>query len=197
MRRLLLFVIGCAAVLLAPSTASAKEIAGVAVCAAGGCREVTDQRLWPTLVEGGPAARAPARPLPHFTVRISVLAEQEETVEWSYVAVPSRGLMQSEDGSWMTMTPSGRKALLGLTQGRTPLEPGAMPPGRDLPAARVDEVFSPGETAAARVDSPANPGGGDASPWPWLGGAALVLVVLALVRWRRRDAGTAPAAVPQ
>ena len=32
MRRLLLFAIGCAAVLLAPSTASAKEIAGVSVC---------------------------------------------------------------------------------------------------------------------------------------------------------------------
>ena len=189
MRRLLLFAIGCA-VLLAPSTASAKEIAGVSVCGSDGCQEVTDERLWPALVEGGPGANGPARPLEHFTVTIRVLAEDDEIVEWSYVAAPSRGLMQAEDGSWMTMTPAGRKALLGLTQGREPLEAGQMPPGKDLPTARVDEVFSPAETSAA-------PAGDGTSPWPWLaGGAALLAVVLGLILWRRRIGG-APAPLPQ
>lgn len=191
MRRLLLVLLACA-IALTPSTAWAKEIAGVSVCAADGCQEVTDQKAWPLLVEGGPGTNAPARPLEHFTVHVRVLAEEEETVEWSYVAVPSRGLMQAEDGSWMTMTPSTRKALLGLTQGRVPLDPGQMPPGKDLPAPRVDEVFSPAETAAAAS------GSGHASPWPWLGGAALVAVLLVVVvRYRRRSDGAAPAAVPQ
>lgn len=188
MRRPLLFAIACAAVLLAPSTASAKEIAGVSVCAADGCQEVTDQKAWPLLAEGGPGTGAPARPLEHFTVRISVLAEGDETVEWSYVAVPSRGLLQAEDGSWMTMVPATRKALLGLTQGRVALEPGQMPPGKDLPTPIVDEIFSPAETAAAPAD--------DGSPWPWLGGTAVVAMVLGVVLWRRRDGG-APAAVPR
>jgi hypothetical protein len=187
MRLLGLFAIGCA-VLLAPSAASAKEISGVSVCAADGCREVTDEQLWPALVEGGPGANAPKRPLEHFTVHLRVLAEDEETVEWSYIAVPARGLMQAEDGSWMTMTPANRKALLGLTQGRVPLAPGQMPPGRDLPTARVDEVFSPAEAPAPAAD--------DASPWPWLGGAVVLALVLILVWWRRR-AGGAPAPVPQ
>lgn len=183
MRRSLLFAIACAAVLLAPSTASAKEIAGVSVCGEDGCREVTDEQIWPALVEGGPGANAPARPLEHFTVTIRVLAEDDEVVEWSYVAVPSRGLMQADDGSWMTMTPTTRKALLRLTQGRVALEPGQMPPGKDLPAARVDEVFSPAETTAAPV-------GDDASPWPWLGSAALMVVVLSFIAWRRRSSST-------
>ena len=182
MRRSLLFAIACAAVLLAPSTASAKEIAGVSVCGDDGCREVTDEQMWPALVEGGPGANAPARPLEHFTVTIRVLAEHDEIVEWSYVAVPSRGLMQADDGSWMMMTPTTRKALLGLTRGRVAFEPGEMPPGKDLPAARVDEVFSPAETTATAGD--------DASPWPWLGGAALMAVVLSFIAWRRRSSST-------
>ena len=188
MRRLTLVLLGCA-IALTPSTAWAKEIAGVSVCAADGCQEVTDQQAWPLLADGGPGTNAPARPLEHFTVHVRVLAEEEETVEWSYLAVPSRGLMQAEDGSWMTMTPSTRKALLGLTQGRLPLDPGQMPPGKDLPAPRVDEVFSPAETAAAS-------GSGDASPWPWLGGGGLAVLVLALIAWRRRGGG-APAPLPQ
>lgn len=189
MRRLLLFAIGCAAVLLAPSTASAKEIAGVSVCGSDGCQEVTDERLWPALVEGGPGANGPARPLAHFTVTIRVLAEDDEIVEWSYVAVPSRGLMQGDDGSWMTMTPANRKALLGLTQGREALAADEMPPGKDLPAARVDEVFSPAEAPAPAADG--------TSPWPWVGGgAALVALVLGLFLWRRRIRG-APAPLPQ
>jgi hypothetical protein len=179
MRRSLLFAIACAAVLLAPSTASAKEIAGVSVCGGDGCREVTDEQMWPALVEGGPGANGPARPLEHFTVTVRVLAEDDETVEWSYVAVPSRGLMQGDDGSWMTMMPATRKALLGLTQGRVALAAGEMPPGKDLPTARVDEVFSPAEAPPPAAD--------DASPWPWLGGIALVALVLGLLAWRRRD----------
>jgi hypothetical protein len=186
MRRLLLFLVGCAAVLPAPPTAQAKEIAGVSVCAADGCREVTDRKAWPLLAEGGPGTNAPERPLEHFTVRISVLAEDDETVEWSYVAVPSRGLLQAEDGSWMTMTPASRKALLGITQGRVPLEPGQMPPGKDLPAPRVDEVVSPAEAPALTGD--------DASPWPWLGGTALAAAILLLVVWRRRDRAVASGA---
>jgi hypothetical protein len=183
MRRSLPFLIACAAALLAPSTASAKEIAGVSVCGGDGCREVTDEQMWPALVEGGPGANAPARPLEHFTVTVRVLAEDDETVEWSYVAVPSRGLMQADDGSWMAMTPMTRKALLGVTQGRVALDPGQMPPGKDLPTARVDEVFSPAETTAA-------PAGDDASPWPFVGGAALVAIVLSLIAWRRRSRST-------
>jgi hypothetical protein len=182
MRRSLLFAIACAAVLLAPSTASAKEISGVSVCAADGCREVTDEQLWPALVEGGPGTNAPAGPLEHYTVHVRVLAEEEETVEWSYVAVPSRGLMQGEDGSWMTMTPANRKALLALTQGRVPLEPGQMPPGKDLPTARVDEVYSPAATTEAAAAD-------DSSPWPWLAGIGLGAVVIGLVVAYRRAGG--------
>jgi MYXO-CTERM domain-containing protein len=189
MRRLALVLLGCA-IALTPSTAWAKEIAGVSVCAADGCQEVTDEQAWQPLVDGGPGTNAPARPLEHFTVRIRVLAEPGETVEWSYIAVPSRGLMQAEDGSWMTMTPVARKTLLGLTQGRVPLEPGEMPQGKDLPAPRVDEVFSPAERVASAT-------GGDASPWPWVVGAALVASVLLLLRHRRRDDGAAPAPIPQ
>ena len=187
MRRLALVLLGCA-VALTPSTAWAKEIAGVSVCAADGCQEVTDRQAWQPLVDGGPGTSAPARPLEHFTVGIRVLAEEGETVEWSYIAVPSRGLMQSEDGSWMTMTPVARKTLLGLTQGRVPLEPGQMPRGKDLPAPRIDEVFSPAETAASAT-------GGDASLLPWVGGAALaaiILLLLARIVSRRADLGRRP-----
>lgn len=187
MRRLTLVLLGCA-IALTPSSAWAKEIAGVSVCAADGCQEVTDRAAWPHLAEGGAAASAPARPLEHFRVQFRVDADGE-TVRFWYLAVPARGLAQAEDGSWMTLTPASRKALLGLTQGRVPLAAGEMPPGVDLPPPRVDEVFSPAETAAAS-------GSGDASPWPWLGGAALAALGLALIAWRRRGGG-APAPLPQ
>lgn len=187
MRRLTLVLVACAAV-LTPSTAWAKEVAGVSVCAADGCQEVADRDTWQLLAEGGASASAPARPLEHFRVQFRVDADGE-TVRFWYLAAPARGLAQAEDGSWMTLPPASRKALLGLTQGRVPLAPGEMPPGVDLPAARVDEVFAPAETAAA-------PGSGDASPWPWLGGAALAALGLALIAWRRRGGG-APAPLPQ
>ena len=93
--------------------------------------------------------------------------------------MPARGLMQAEDGSWMTMTPATRKALLGLTEGRVPLEAGQMPPGKDLPTARVDEVFSPAETEAARAGDGRRPGrGSEAARW--------LAVVVGLILWRRR-----------
>jgi hypothetical protein len=64
-----------------------------------------------------------------------------------------------------------------------------MPPGKDLPVARVDEVFSPAEAPAPAADG--------TSPWPWVGGgAALVALVLGLILWRRRIGG-APAPLPQ
>ena len=91
------------ALALTPGTAGAKEVTAATVCAAMAAGRSRTSGV-AAARRGRRGGGAPTRPLAHFAARIRVLAEDGETVEWSYWC-PHRGLMQSEDGRWMTMTP--------------------------------------------------------------------------------------------
>jgi MYXO-CTERM domain-containing protein len=187
MRRASLVLLGFAAIALAPSTAWAKEITGATICGDDGCRAVTDERLLPSLVEGGPPTNGPSGKAEHFVARITVDGDGEK-VHFSMVVLPDQGLLQGEDGSWMKMTRAGRNAYAALTLGREPRAARRMGESKPLPEARVDEVVLPPDTATSSSS------GGGTSAWPWVfGGAAVVAVVLALLLARRRGWPGAPA----
>jgi len=185
MKRLTLVVLGCA-IALTPSTAWAKEITAATICGGDGCRSVEDDRLLANLVEGGPPTSGPRGKVEHFVARIAVQGDGE-TVRFSIVVLPAEGLMQGDDGTWMEMTPAGRKAYMALTADRTPRAAARMADSKPLPEARVDETVLPPQPAAESS--------GGVSPWPWLIGGAVVVLVLALLLARRRGWPGAPAGV--
>jgi hypothetical protein len=186
MRSASLVLLGLAAIALAPSTAWAKEITGATICGGDGCREVKDERLLTNLVEGGPPTSGPSGKSRQFVARITVDGDGEK-VHFSMVVLPDDGLLQTEDGSWMEMTPAGRKAYAALTLGRKPTPAAQMVDTDPLPEARVDEVVMAPATAASSS-------GGGTPAWPWvLGGTAVVAIGLALLLARRHGWPGAPA----
>jgi hypothetical protein len=180
-------ITACLALLIFASlaaTAAAKEVVAAKVCGASDCRDVKNRDALTALAEGGPPTDPPAA-APYYRVTLTVLGDGER-FRWPIVVVPSEGLIRGGnevDGyTWMPVSKQVVGELRGMTQGLEPV-PAANLDGLDvkLPGAQVDQVVVIG-------DEPEGSGGDGAPLWPWLvfGPAALGLIVLAVVRFRRR-----------
>jgi hypothetical protein len=157
-----------------PAAAQAKEVTAAHICGADGCERVRDEQTLHLLLQGGPPTDAPGREHPFFAVRLTVDVEQEKPMRLNSIVVPRHGLMQGDDGTWMTLPAATERVLRRLTAGRPPRPAAEMPAGRRLetPEARVVETYI----------SPAALAGDGGSAFPWeivLAGVAAVVAVAA------------------
>ena len=196
MRRLVLAILVVSAALAGPGSASAREVASIAVCGADGCTRITDQGALRGFQSGGRETSAPNGAEPFYSVRVRIRDEQGRAHDaWTTQFLPRSGLIRAEDDRGVprwTQPPSAlRSALRRAGQGHDPHAASTLGPLRD-PApddARVHEVYQPAGRAAAD---------GSASPTHWIETAGGALLALALggtlLLRRRRRARPHPAA---
>ncbi len=195
MRRHLACIAVVVGVFAAPAAAPAKEISKVSVCGtAGQCTtyDESDFKSLMFLVEDAGPTDPPAAAAPWYRVRFTVDMREEGGGHdsWTVAYVPSADSLrvrdEAGDFAWAALSPRTaavfKRAVRSLP---------AFPKGRlrglhvEPRQARVDEVFSPAQTAATRdrIDSGTTPRG-------WIAGgalaAALVLMVLVARTLRRR-----------
>ncbi len=125
-------------------------------------------------------AEGPASKAEHLVVRVRV-DTPEEDVRWNTVVLPDVGLIQGDDGTWMSMSAEARKAYLGLTADRTAFPASKMPVGSGLAEVEPRQAPAPAPAIAPADDSPA---------WPWIPGAAVALAALGAVALARRRRGS-------
>jgi hypothetical protein len=186
------FVVG---MFVAPAVAPAKEISKVSVCGTAGKCTTYDESDFKSLTflaqDAGPTD-PPAAAAPWYRVRFTVDMREEGGGydSWTVAYVPSADSLRVRDegGGFAWAALSSRTAAVFK---RAVRDLPAFPKGRlrglhvKPPQARVDEVFSPAQTAATRdrIDS-------GTTPWGWIAGgalaAALVLLVLVARTLRRR-----------
>src|ERR1700675_4582060 len=94
----LVLAIACGLGALAAATASAKEVTGVKVCGASGCKALTDVKAW---TEGGePAAEALYAPVgSYYTVEMSFSCNGETVGTDVSYWLPGPGLMHGSNPS--------------------------------------------------------------------------------------------------
>ena len=177
----------------------ATEISSAKVCGAGECREVSDPEA-ATALAVGPRPRGtddPAHGLPWYKSTLTIPAEgggEVDRVSVSVTVVPSAGLMRVNDGVWVTLPSESKEAYAKLTAGLTPRPARTLPSvGEDaLPAARVDEVVEPPNTATAEADSDGS------NVWiVALGGGVLAALLAGLLLWMRHRRASMPPAAPE
>ena len=176
MRTVSVLVAGAALALGSATVASAKEIAAVHACGAGGCRDVTALATHAAL-DGGPATSAPERAAPFFRLEVTLRHDRAQRPSWTYAYVPSAQKIRGDDGTWMSPATTTLQELDQLVRGSTPL-PAA---GLGLPT----------------PVPPSPPPGGDGLPpaaWAFLAAGALGLLAAAAGAARTlRRRGAAPA----
>jgi len=177
----------------------ATEISSAKVCGASECRELSDPEA-ATALAVGPTPRgtdAPVRGLPWYKNTLTIPAEgggEVDRVSVSVTVVPSAGLMRVNDGVWVTLPSESKEAYAKLTAGLTPRPARTLPSvGEDaLPAARVDEVVEPPNTATAEADSDGS------NVWiVALGGGVLAALLAGLLLWMRHRRASMPPAAPE
>ncbi|HZN90125.1 MAG TPA: hypothetical protein VFB44_14190, partial [Thermoleophilaceae bacterium] len=153
-----------------------------------------------TALAVGPTPRgtdAPVRGLPWYKSTLTIPAEgggEVDRVSVSVTVVPSAGLMRVNDGVWVTLPSESKEAYAKLTAGLTPRPARTLPSvGEDaLPAARVDEVVEPPNTATAEADSDGS------NVWiVALGGGVLAALLAGLLLWMRHRRASMPPAAPE
>jgi len=177
----------------------ATEISSAKVCGASECRELSDPEA-ATALAVGPTPRgtdAPVRGLPWYENTLTIPAKERgevDRVSVSVTVVPSAGLMRVNDGVWVTLPSESKEAYAKLTAGLTPRPARTLPSvGEDaLPAARVDEVVEPPNTATAEADSDGS------NVWiVALGGGVLAALLAGLLLWMRHRRASMPPAAPE
>jgi hypothetical protein len=195
MRRQLACIAFVVGVFASPTIAQAKEISKVSVCGkAGQCTtyDKSDFKSLMFLVEDAGPTDPPAAAAPWYRVRFTVDMREEGGGydSWTVAYVPSADSLRVRDemGDFAWAALSSRTAAVFKRAARNLP---AFPKGRlrglhvEPREARVDEVFSPAQTAATRdrIDS-------GTTPWGWIAAgacaAALVLLVLGARTLRRR-----------
>ena len=134
---------GAALALLPAATASAKELAAVRACGAGGCQDVTAFAS-PAVLEGGPPSSPPRQGAPFYRLQVTV-REGPANDRFTLLYVPSARKVRAGDGSWADAFPAQAAALDRIVRGIPPLpaaglhvpRPSAPAPAADagLPAA--------------------------------------------------------------
>jgi hypothetical protein len=183
-----LVMLAIAAAALGPAaSASAKEIASVKVCGAGGCTDVTD-RATMAITDGGPPTSWPDEATPFYRVKIAVEDEEGETVPgWTFLWVPAAQKIKWEDETWANPPSTTIDVLEAVTRKIDPLPASKLV----LPAVpEPKEIVSPAE-----APPPADDGGLPAVVWALLAAGGLGLAALlargaAIVLGRR--GGSAP-----
>lgn len=186
------FVVG---VFAAPAVAPAKEISKVSVCGTTGECTTYDESDFKSLMflaqDAGPTD-PPAAAAPWYRVRFTVDMREEGGgyERWNVAYVPSADSLRVRDEvsgfAWVALTPRTARVFKRAVR-NLPAFPKARLRGLHVKPyeVRVDEVFSPAQTAATRdrIDS-------GTTPWGWIAGggsaAALVLLVLVARTLRRR-----------
>ena len=195
MRRHLACIALVAGVFVAPAVVQAKEISKVSVCGPSGQCTSYDESDFKSLVflaENAGPTDPPAAGAPWYRVRFTVDMREEGGGHdsWTVAYVPSADSLRVRDEggdfAWVALHPR-TAAVLKRAVRNLPAFPKARLRGLHVEPrqARVDEVFSPAQTAATRdrIDS-------GTTPWGWIAGgacaAALVLLVLGARTVRRR-----------
>ena len=175
MRRLAI-CIALTAWLVPAGAAVAKEPVAADVCGKSDCHTVKDRQTLLVLTEGGPPTQPPAAGAPWYSVRMTIEMDRDERDHFSFVIVPSAGLMRAGDPnggySWMTVSESAQRIYRDVTRGVTPFA--------------ADTLAAVGRTkrTAFAADEPQRDGGGSALPWIAGGIVVLLGLALALIRWR-------------
>lgn len=190
MRRLLAAVAVVLGVLAAPAVAQAKEISKVSVCGSSGeCTTYgnSDFKSLMFLADDAGPTDPPAAAAPWYRVRFTV-DHGGVSDSWTVAYVPTADRLRvGEEGggfAWVAVSPR-TAAVLKRAAGELP----AFPKAR-LRGLRIDEALAP----AARTQATREPIDSSTTPWGWIaGGAVLVLVTVAWILRRRRHVEMAPA----
>lgn len=145
MRRMLVLAAATAVTLAAAPAASAKEITKAQVCGPDSCATVDDQQARAALVNGGPPRKPPGA-APFYDVRIT-MAEGDQTHRWAFAAVPSKGALRADDGTWLVMPPEVVALVRRFAGDQKPYPAseltGAAPPAEPRPASAASGADSP------------------------------------------------------
>jgi hypothetical protein len=142
---MLVLAAAAAVTLTAAPAASAKQITKAQVCGPDSCATVDDQQARAARVDGGPP-RTPPGAAPFYDVRIT-MAEGDQTHRFGFVAVPSKGALRADDGTWMVMPPELVALVRKLAGDQKPFPAsqltGAAPPPEPRPASAASGDDSP------------------------------------------------------
>jgi hypothetical protein len=177
----LAFVAAVAALAVLVPAAEAKEVMALHVCVPDGCHQVRDPEARShAVVEGVPVA-APTRAAPFVRLRMSVGDGTQVVETFTTTFVPSAGLMQGLDGTWLRLDAAVVAALRDVARRLDP-----------FPASRLRRPDPPPEPAPAAPPASAVGATDDGGGLPlWLPaiGVALLLAGAAaavpVVRARR------------
>jgi hypothetical protein len=183
MRRLAL-LIALAALVAAPSSASAKEIVKVKVCGADGCVTTHDAAIISGLTDGGPPIVPP--PMQGGVIRLRSAISEGGRIRAHFTSwwAPSLRALIAEDGTWMRLPDRSAAAIDRAAAGFAP-----------FPAETI------GLTARPPAPKPAAPPAPGDDGFDWLlillpaAGLALVAMALLLLL-RRRPRGDFPVPAP-
>lgn len=171
-----------------PTSASAKELAGLTICGTDGCQKITAHAALQGFMDGGYETLAPERAGPFFTVKATMRNGEEHAGGWTVQYLRAANLIRAEAdyGKHVWTRPAGptAQALRDAARGLRPYPAEKLGPVREPPPVAVEDP-------PARVSRPAS--GGGSSHLALAGGgasAAILLLAAGLVaRSRRRHPG--------
>jgi hypothetical protein len=179
---------------LPAAVANAKGLTGVAVCGASGCVDRTQELgLSATVTEGllsyGDSVADPG-PTPFVRLKQHMGHAGQDTGTETSVYFPRFGIRRSDDGVFHLLAPDVRRALRRALVGVTPFAASALKPVKVAPYEGPDgtpTVASGAASNGGRDGTAASADGGRVPTGAWIaGGAALALLALSLMSWRRR-----------
>jgi hypothetical protein len=180
MRPFAALLVALAALAAAPVLAQAKEISKVEVCGPSACVPV-DKSHHDDFMDGGLAAEPPGQAQAWYSIRYTISPAPGEKMEKftfhnAYVPGANRIRERAEGGgvAWFEPSDAFVRAVRTVLDDVKPF-PAAKLTGLEsgLPDVRVDEVVAPPTEQPAAA--------GDSAPWPWIGGAAAVLLAALLL----------------
>jgi hypothetical protein len=145
--------------------AAAKEIVAAKVCGPEQCVKTRDRDQLNLFVEGGTPTDPPAHGGAWYSVQVTIATEDGNHDAFAMAVLPRAGLMRSGDAeagySWSHLTPESARRYETIVRTIAP-----------YPASELGHIAQPKPRRAAA--SATSDGG--ASPWPWIGGALVLLV---------------------
>jgi hypothetical protein len=146
--------------------AAAKEIVAAKVCGPEKCVKTRDRDQLNLFAEGGAPSDPPAHGGAWYSVQVTISTGDGNHDAFAMAVLPRAGLMRSGDPeggySWSHLTPESARRYQAIVSSIAP-----------YPASKLGHIAQP---KARRAAASATSGGGGGSPWPWIGGAVVLLV---------------------